>query len=49
MATYYIKFKHTLEQTYTAKIEADSEKEALEIFDEDPFGNLIEIIETKEG
>jgi hypothetical protein len=61
MATYYIKFKHTLEETFTAKIEASSKKEALEIFDESPFDYLIdeepedtqgldiEIIETRVG
>ena len=41
MKTYHIKFKHTLEQTFTAIVEAESKKEAIELFEDDPFGNLV--------
>jgi hypothetical protein len=58
MEKYRIKFKHTVEQTYCAVIKAKTKDEALEKFDEDPFGFLeneepedeqglnIEVIET---
>ena len=35
-----IKFKHTVEETYTAIIEADTKDEALSIFDDGPFDHL---------
>jgi hypothetical protein len=35
-----IKFKHTVEQTYTAIIEAENEVDAIAIFDEEPFEYL---------
>ncbi len=37
---YAIEFKHVIEQTYTAIVEAENEEEARQIFDEDPFSNL---------
>ena len=42
MAKYEIDFKHTVEESYTAIIEADSKDEALEMFDNDPFEYLID-------
>ena len=45
-----IKFKHTLEQTYTSIVYADNEKEALEKFDDDPFNELVsEDCEDEQG
>ncbi|GHT09053.1 hypothetical protein FACS189426_06280 [Bacteroidia bacterium] len=58
MAKYRIKFKHTVEQTFSDIIEAETEDKALYMFDESPFDYLefdepedeqglnIEIIET---
>lgn len=40
MKEFKIKFEHTLKETYTAVIEAESEEEALEIFEEYPFDYL---------
>jgi len=37
---YAIKFKHVIEQTYTAIVDAENEEEARQFFDEDPFSNL---------
>ena len=37
---YVIEFKHLVEQTYKAIVEADSKEEAVRIFNEDPFSNL---------
>jgi hypothetical protein len=58
MGKFRIKFKHTVEQTYCAVIEAETKDKALEIFDENTFeflendepedeqGLNIEVIET---
>lgn len=40
MKEYKIKFKHLVEQTFTAIIEAEDENHARQLFDEDPFSNL---------
>lgn len=37
MKIFQIKFKHTVEETYTANVEAMTESQALELFDENPF------------
>lgn len=37
---YAIEFKHIVEQTYTAIVEAETEEEARNLFDKDPFSNL---------
>ena len=37
---YAIEFKHVIEQTYTAIVEAENEEEARQLFDKDPFSNL---------
>lgn len=37
MKTFKIKFKHTIEETYIATVDAESKEEAQELFDESPF------------
>ena len=37
---YVIKFEHVEESTYTAVVEANSYKEAMDIFEESPFDYL---------
>lgn len=44
MKKYVIKFEHVEESTYTAIVEANSYKEAMDIFEESPF----ECIEDEE-
>jgi hypothetical protein len=39
---YQITFIHTVEQTYTALIEAESEEEARKMFDDEPFDHLVD-------
>ena len=34
---YYIKFKHVIEETWTAVVNADTEEEAIEMFEDDPY------------
>lgn len=46
---YYIVFKHTIEEKYKAEVEADSEKEAKEIFEESPFDYVVGDIVDSEG
>jgi hypothetical protein len=60
MAKFEIKFKHTVEESYRAVIEAETMDEALAVFDDEPFDHLendepyntqgieIEIISKKE-
>lgn len=40
MKKYVIKFEHVEESTYTAIVEANSYKEAMDIFEESPFDYL---------
>jgi len=40
MKKYVIKFEHVEESTYTAIVEANSYKEAMDIFEESPFDCL---------
>jgi hypothetical protein len=42
MKRFTIEFKHTVEESYTAIIDAETEDEALELFDDDPFSYLID-------
>lgn len=37
MKTFEIKFKHTIEETYIATVDAESKEEAKELFEESPF------------
>jgi len=47
MPKFKITFKHTVVETYTTIIEADNEREALELFDESPFEEHCEEIEEQ--
>lgn len=40
MKKYVIKFEHVKESTYTAIVEANSYKEAMDIFEESPFERI---------
>jgi len=40
MKAFQIKFKHVSEEYYTAKVSAETEEEAKEKFEEDPFDFL---------
>lgn len=60
MKEYEIKFKHTIEENYTARVKAESMEQALTLFDDDPFAGVedeesestqglrIDILEAKE-
>lgn len=41
MKKFEVKFKHLIEETYTSLIEAETEEEAMKIFDEEPFDHVI--------
>lgn len=42
MKRFTIDFKHTVEETYTAIIDAETEEEAMEMFNESPFDYLMD-------
>lgn len=42
MKTFEITFKHTIEETYTAHIEAETEDEARELLEDEGFDHLVD-------
>lgn len=46
MATYIINFEHTKEIKYQATVEAESYEDAMDVFEEDPFNYVTDVIDN---